>query len=515
MFFGSQPEYLFGVYNKKKLHCLGRAYPFEKLQVDVVQCPFKLVDNKAEILFAGPIFNSYVISIEEKVSILKSFDEKLTFSKEILLKDTLYTFKVLNEDEKTREVETFKFDEKFPGFTAKGQISVENNKTYFTSKYGKGIILMQSNDIKKETEAMIAKIGSDGITYVEVNSPVERATVTIVKDLNNIKIVENNNIKGILINSSKKIKDSVNVFVKNVYPGSYCFVEDIVAGPAEVQLVEKCDGFYKVKYKDFFGICKDKKVNKVMKGTIFDISGATFKFKQTAEETRSEDFETVSVSKKIKVNSEDDIEGDQYKAIEYIKKKIESGEDDEVHNLFTKHINKIKQNEYLCVFYLQYLITKNKANETQVAKIISKSNSRFPAVASNMIEDKNVIEIIFKKTPTLEGFKKLLQSKEDKIPLMKKNPQYLSYSIDYVYENISNPRVVVESIMDNTFKHWLAYSRKEEGNYKKNLFRRMSKMKFKQNELKQLFKEWEQFELSNGGNTDEVYQLSNEMLQKK
>lgn len=496
------------------MHCLGKSYPVEQLPIDIRQCPIKVTGQKAEIFFPGAIFNTFVLSVEGKITILKSYDDKLTFIKAKLEPGMLYTVKVALEDAKTREVAIYKFDEFFPGFQTKGRIELKDSKTVFHCAHGSGPIVLQTNDPQTEVDAMLVSLDSESAEFAEINNPVERAAVKIVKDLNNHKIVENGNIKGILLGAkNRKINTEVNVFAKNVYPGSYCFVEDIAPGPAMVELVGKEGLVYKVKYKDFTGECSDNKVKKTMKGVIFDIKGGTFKFRQEDNKTeeRTIDYETVVVPKRLKVADESEIKGSQMKAIEYIKQEIESGKED-VTDLFKRQIQKIKDNEFLCLFYLRYLVDRKTVDETDIKNLMKNSSVKFPKVASETLEDVRIVKMIFSKAKTFAGFKRILDAEINKTKLMKENPEYLEFSIKYAYEHLENPRVVVESIIDGSFRNWICYTKCEDGNYKRNLYRRMASMKFKKNEMKELFKAWLTFEEATGGNVEEVHSHANQFV---
>ena len=513
MIFGNKPVYKFATYNKRKMHTMGRAYHFDEAPVEISECPIKIVNDRAEIFFNGSIFNTYVLSIEEKVTVLKSFDDKLTFIKEKLRENILYTVKIVSEDEKTREVYIFQFDEFFPGFKTKGKISVSNNKVIFTCKQGTGPILLQTNEVKKEVEAMLVHLDSDGPAFAEINNPIDRTTVTVIKDLNNMKIVENQNIKGILIGcKDKKVGTEVNVFVKNVYPGSYCFVEDIIPGYAEVQLIGKQGNFYQVKYRDFIGECRDKKVSKTMRGMISNIKGNTFQFKQGNPETeeRTKDFESLSVAKKAKVNNEKDIKDDEMNAIEFIKQQIEARMDAKA--LFVKYMSSLKEHDSLSLFYLKYLSDIGEISQKIVDKIVNESSKSFPSLANGMLEDEKLIRMIFNKSKSLSGFQKLLNLEDDKTKFIKENMPYFSYSISYIYDQMNSPRVVVESVIDKNYKNWILYVNKESGNYKRNLFRRMAKMNFKKHEMLEVFKHWLEFEESVGGNVEEVHLAKEEFI---
>lgn len=533
MIFGSKPTYIYGEYNRKKFHCLGKNYSFDPIPVQPCSCPVKLINDKLEIFYPGPIFNTYVISIEEHVAILKSFDDKLTvikikdgkpkskdnLSEENKLEESrLYTVKIITEDETTREVEIYKFNDFFPGSVLKGTVEIKNNHPIACTKLGKGKITLQNNDIKKDVDCMLVKIeGNEECTFVEINNPIDRTAVRILKDLKNNKIVENGNIKGILLDcKNKKIGDEVNVFVKSVYIGSYAFIEDIIEGGIySVELVSKQGNISKVKYKDFIGECYDKKVNKIMKGVIYDIKGKNFKFKRSDEHepisnTRTDSFETVKASKKMKITSENDINGDQLKAIEYIKGIItkDTESEEELIKLINKYIMKCSENDYLMLFYLEFLMQRNLLTEGEISKIVKNSSEKFYKHIAATISDQNVLKLIFNKKKSLPIFLELLPMEKNKAKFIQDNPEFNSSAIDYIYKNIENPRVLVESIITDSYKSWVAYLNNENGQFKRNLFRRAIKMKFKKNEMKTIFKIWAEFEESQNGNVEEVHSLA-------
>lgn len=542
MIFGSKPVYVYAQYNKKKFHALGKSYSFEQIPVDVTSCPLKLVDDKVEVFYPGAIFNTYVLSFEENVVILKSYDNKLTFIKKgtaqhaggELGKDTavgndgstmdqtkLYTVQVVSEDETTREVKIYRFDEFFPGLRTRGTLEVVDGRPIVHTTCGSGPIVLQTNEPKKDVECILVKMDTQN-TFAEVENAVERATVKVVKDLKNNKIVENGNIKGILLGSKdKRVGDEVDVFTKDVYPGSYAFIEDIRPGIGVVELISKSGAISKVKCKGFVGECADKRVSKVMKGVIYDVKGNTFKFRQENEKEpairRTEDFETVYVSKKPKIVSEDDVKNDQLRAIEYIKSVIgrTDGENEKhkVVELFNKYISLCRDKDYLCLFYLQYLIDTGMPSEAEVSRMVKITSKRFPRHASLALSDMDVIRSIFNKKKTLAGFLKLVP--ESDINFIRDNREFLPSAIDYIYNSMENPRVVVESVLDNSFRSWVEYLKREDGNYKRNLFRRMSKMNFKRDDMKDLFKMWLEFEESCGGNIEEVHALANDFVEKQ
>lgn len=517
MIFGTNPVYTFAVYNKKKMHSLGKSYPFDEAPVPVKACPVKIVGQKAEIFFPGPIFNTYLESVETGVSVLKSYDERLTFIKSKLEENTLYTVKTVAEDDKTREVAIFEFDEFFPGLRVRGSVDLKDEKLVFTCSHGSGRIVMQSNDLRAEVDAMLVTLDASGAVFAEVNNPIERTTVRVVKDLKNNKIVENGQIKGILIDAKdRKIHEEVPVFVKNVYPGSYCFVEDILPGPAEVELIGREGRIYKVKHRHFTGTCTDKHVKKKMKGVISDIVGNTFRFRQESDE-RTSDFETLRVPKRMKVTDEAEIKSDQVKAIDYIKHVIEAGEEEKAMELFKKYIPRVKENDSLCLFYLQYLTDRNAVTMGEIKKILKQTSEDFPHMASWELNDFKVVEMIFKVKKSVGGYRKMLEHAEDKLACMKANPEFVYYSIRYAYEEMDtrSPKTIVEKIIDDSFRCWMLYARLEDSTANtRRIYKRMAAMPFKKHEMKELFTTWREFETCAQGNIEEVERMASEYVER-
>lgn len=521
MIFGSKPTYLFAQYNKKKLHALGKAYSFEKGPFTVNSCVLKLSDNKVEIFFQNTIFNTYVQSVEDNLTVLKSFDEKLTVIKSInLAKEVLLTVRIIHEDENIREVEIYKFNEYFPGTIVKGTLEIKNNNPTVNTELGSGEIVLQTNNISKNVECILVKMEADGkCVYAEVNNPVERCKGKIVKDLKNLKIVKNGHIQGILLDSKDhKIGEDVHLYVKNVYPGSYAFIEDIKPGIHTVELIGRSGNVSQVRYKGFIGECKDKKVNKIMKGFVSDIQNNTFKFRRMEEEAiRTDDFEDVRVAKRIKVSSENDI-NDQYSAIEFIKEQAKDVKS--VKELFFRYSNSFKDNEYLCLFYISFLKENDLLTETDINKVLKVSGKNFPKILSESIDDIDVLKLLFSKHKTLAGFNKILNKSEDPVKFIKENPEFISASISYAYKNLETPRDLVEDLLRNNkcFNDWKEYINHENGEYLRNLFKRMTKMNFKKNDMKNIFKCWLEFEEKEGSdnskNIEMVRRLATEFVGK-
>lgn len=80
MIFGSNPTYLYGEVFKEKFSTPDKVYKIAPLPVECSYCPARLVDESIEIFYAGTIFNTYVVSEEDRVCVLKSFDDKTTIT---------------------------------------------------------------------------------------------------------------------------------------------------------------------------------------------------------------------------------------------------------------------------------------------------------------------------------------------------------------------------------------------------------------------------------------------------
>lgn len=553
MIFGANPTYLYGDVFKQKFSTPDKTYEIEPLPVSCTMFPARLTGDHLEIFFAGPTFNTYVLSEEERICILRSYDDKMTICKTKLSLKRLHTVRIIHEDEKLREVELYEFNNLFPGYRSTGTIELRDSNTYISTPECRGVLKLQNNVHKPITDCLLYKIENGNYYFVEINNPIERCTVTVVKDLKVNKIVENGNIHGILLDC-KSNKHEIDVFVKRESLGTYVFIEDIKEGIATVDLIEKRGKVYRVGYKGFIGECVDKNVNKTMKGMIYDIIGNSFKFKrfeqnkgdvvekiangnnteiktekcsssikdkamsnQADEENLSEnkkqktnnkktsDFQEVVITKQFKIESEEQIENDQFKAIEYIKNKMKDTKN--ILPLFNKYISLLEKKDHLSIFYLQHLHEKNIFTISEFSRIMKLSSPNFYKIAVESFSDKDTLEHIYKKKKTKACFIKLLDLAEDKIDFIKKHSSdYSDYAIDYAYKNLKNPRLTVESIIGSNYGGWMAYIRNESGDYKRGLFRRVIQLSFSKEEMKNIFKQWMEFEESTGGNIIEVKQ---------
>lgn len=541
MIFGANPTYLYGEIFKDKFSTPTKGYKIEPLPVACSECPAKLTDGKIEIFFAGPIFNTYRLSEEDRVTVLRSYDDKLTIIKGKLAKDVLYTVRIVREDDRVREVGLYEFDGLFPGHRTTGILEISESRPQIATAIAKGAIVLQNNEHRPQTEALLYKIEDGVCEFVEINNPVERCHVKVVKDLRGTKIVESGHVRGVVIDC-KSAKAELDVYARRVCLGNYIFVEDLQEGTATVKLLGRAGSAYKVEHRGFVGICDSKRVSATMKGRIHDIKGATFKFQRedengagTAEDSgtkraasdehkstkrlrdsaenkensankpkasRTADFEEIKVYKHVKIEDESQIRNDQLRAIEFIKTKMESTPN--LLPLFNKYILSLDRKDELCLFYLQYLRERGLLTTTELARVLKITSGGFSKRAAEAVDDPELLFFIFKRKKTPLCFTKLLGLVEDKAAFVKENREYADCAIDYIYKNMENPRVLVESIVGTALKNWIIYLRHEEGNYKRGLFRRLVKMGLKKEEAKRVFEMWLAFEESVHGNVEEV-----------
>ncbi|KAI5169231.1 hypothetical protein PAEPH01_0550 [Pancytospora epiphaga] len=513
MIFGSNPTYLYGEVFKDKFVVPEKAYKIDTLPVSCTECPARFIDGAVEIFFPGPIFNTYVETEEDKICVLKSYDSKLTIIKKKQPSGRLLTVKTIREDEKVREVELYRYDEFFPGYRTSGEVELSGGKKIIHTGKGTGAIVFQNNEQNGKCECILYKIEKQEYYFAEINNPVVRCTVKVDKDMRGTKIVSNGNIKGVLVDC-KTNKTEIDVYVKRVCLGSYIFIEDIKGGIATVKLQEKGEGEHKVVFKGFVGTCMDSKVSETMKGVIYEINGNTFKFKQLNEKElssveekrkRTEDFEDVVVEKKIKIETEEMIGNDQFRAIDYIKNQIEKdGNTKSILPLLNKYILTVKDRNHICLFYLKYLETIGLISASEVSRMMKITSPAFLSLVTTAFDSKLVLEEIYRKKHSKACFLKLLDLADDKGAFIRGCPEYNYCGIEYIYKHMKNPRLVVESVIDSSFRSWMVYLRHEAGPYKRGLFRRLIKMKLKKEEAKQAFKLWHEFEESVHGNVDEV-----------
>jgi len=563
MEFGQKTVYLYGEIYKDKFSTPEKGYPISPLKLSCSECPAKLVNDKIEIFFPGAIFNTYVVSLEEKVSVLKSWDNKLTIARDRLEKNRLYTVKIIEEDDKKRVVEIYKFNELFPGQKTTGTMYLDSTVPTIKTPIGEGELILQNNEQKGKVECILYKIEDTRLTFVEINNPVERTTVRVVKDMDELKIVENRYIKGIIMNSRSK-KEEINVYTKRACLGKYIFIEDIEEGEGNVELLGKCKDGYKVKYKGFTGVCKDKKVSKTMRGQIKNIKGSSFLFERSNDKVDGMDntknvankaddmnnvtnktddmnnvandsnnaannianntkraktnepcdeFVKVTVKGMPEIKDEKDIEGNEFRAVEFIKREAESGKN--VLPLVNKYLGTLKSKDYLCLYYLQLLEKMGELDIQQVSRMLKTGSDKLPKMMSEYFDDTKILEYIFKKKKTKSGYKKLLEASSDKVSFMKENQMFLPHSIDYVYRKMKTPRPVVESIIGNQWAGWQVYLKHEKGDYKRGLFRRLAGMKFRKEEMKEIFQKWLEYEEENHGNVEEVKTKAKEYVGKE
>lgn len=143
------------------------------------------------------------------------------------------------------------------------------------------------------------------------------------------------------------------------------------------------------------------------------------------------------------------------------------------------------------------------------------SGQNFIHKITDHFSKKDVLQTVFKKKKTKKCFGKFLPVVDDKIKFMRENPEFVESSIQYAYKSMQNQRVVVEGFIDQSYINWMVYLKNENGEYKRGLFRRMVSMKFKLNEIKNIFKLWLEFEENCHGNVGDVQRLGREYVNKQ
>lgn len=546
--FGSNPTYLYGQIYRNKFSTPDKSYDIEPLPVNCSSCPARLTDGSVEILFFGPIFNTYVISEEEHVSILYSADGKLTTCKSKVPRNTLVTVQITAEDEEAREVEMYPFDGIFPGMKGSGKMELADTGPHITVNGIRGTLLLQNNKPQPVTDCLLYKIANNRYYFVEVNNPVERCTVTVVKDLRTTKIVEHGSVKGVLVGCRSSASE-YDVYAKRVLLGSYVFVEDIKEGPATVSVVEYSSrqGVTKVAYGDFIGEYHARPTGKMMKGVITDIKGNTFKFSRKREDEsdstasdkenraldknqapdktdasrplpaaqpdpaaerlppghRTRDFKELIITKPMRIDSEGDIGHDEFRAIDFIRNRMDVCTN--VLPLFNKYINILSDRDNLCLFYLHHLNDRGLLTMPELTRVSRLASRNFFKQLVETFDEPSVLGYIYSKKRSKPCFVKLLELSEDKTAFLREHStDYTDYTIEYIYNNIPNPRVLVESLIDKSYRSWTVYLRCESGDYKRGLFRRLIQFSLKREEAKNVFKLWMEFEEQEGGDVEGV-----------
>lgn len=571
--FGQNVTHLYGKITKNKFITPTSSYPIESLNMTTGMHPVRLTD-KIEVFYQAPIFNSYLISNEENVSVLFSVDGKVTITRDKIRRDTLYTFRTVKDTNSLRVAEIYKFDVFYPGFKAKGEVEWKRTKTgkkvsIVKTKYGCGYVNLQNNDGSTAIDVVLYK-KDQHLHFVQVGEPVtgivELSVTKIISD-NNYG-VKNLNIKGILVASERhEIGDTVKCAVKDECFGNYFFVEHVELKigsviEAKVESWEK-DGVI-LKYGEYSGYMPiresgTRRCKKSVRGVVYDFDDKTFllsKRRNTKMElTRREginlsvpfDIEEESKSdssveedvvgenrslaaerKRAKTMNEVDFimdikahPGEAMPVIRYIQYKMEMDEMDAPKSIFKEYLPKVcgEEKDKLCVSFINYLIFMRDAECFKTIKKLAKTCSpKFLEIVASNSEDIQVLRFYFEKTKTKKSFRMYLDAlfKENEVEanrLMEKNKEFLSVSIDLIYKHCSNPRTITERLLIDKKDVWLSYIKNETGSYLRGLYRRVVDRKWKVADMKAFYRMWLEFEKENNGNIEEVKTRAKEYVE--
>ncbi|KAI4291691.1 hypothetical protein PAPHI01_0965 [Pancytospora philotis] len=515
MIFGKNPTYIYGELYRDKFSTPLRAYPVDAPPVSCTACPAKVVDGKAQLFFAGPIFNTYVESVEDRVSVLRSYDGKLTIIKSRQPMHQLLTVKILREDAKAREVELYKFNDVFPGLRTTGTLELLGGRhLVHTERRLKGPIVLQNNTQAPVTSCLLFQIENGEHSFVEIDNPVERCTVTVEKDQKPVKIVSSGNVRGILV-ESKSTQTDIAVYARRVCLGSYVFVEDIAEGPATVTLLHKEDGKYKVGYRGFVGECVSSGVSRTMRGVIYDIRGSSFKFRKDDDAAAGQSEAAAAPTaddkpKKMKANSDSDA---LRQAVEETQAKIAAGGN--AIPLFKKHIMCLEEKDEMCRLYVKYLDEKKLLTTSELAWVLRQTGPDFCKAAVKETSDPAALEFLLTKRGSKTCYAKLLALSSNKPKFIKAHPRYLDAAVEYAYKHEPEPYKFVEAFVGRSIGAWAAWLRCESGDTKRGLFERAVANDFTKEEMKALFKMWLEFEESAGGDVEAVKKLAREYVASK
>ncbi|KAI4290903.1 hypothetical protein PAPHI01_0177 [Pancytospora philotis] len=521
----ASPVYIYGEAYNGKFSTVGKTYKMEQCAVKCGMCVAQLVADEARVFFAGPVFNSYVLSSCDGTATVQSFDEKRTVVHADLPADTLVALKTVSETADVRTAALYAYDELFPGLVTAGIVEWAGGVAIIKTANAEGEIILQSNVQKAPTECILWRQEGPKCAFVEINNPVDRCSVGIIKSMRNTKIVANGNVRGILKNY-KGCATEVEAVVDRVCLGSYIFslAEGQDNTPAAKRVAEPAAAAgaapnaapaaptgsdarparssKKARSEPCEG--KSKRVKKADEAEIPAAPEQEQVYEEPApvQPRRTAGFETIIVHIQQKILDEADIGGNQYRAIDYIRNQAEQGAD--VLPLFNKYITGLERRDELCLYYMMYLERRGRLSALEFARMLKMAGPAFYKKSAQIFTDQALLQQLYRHRKSKDCFLKLLDLADDKVEFLKSNRDYTDAAIDYVYEHLDEPRVVVESIIDGSFASWRAYLRNESGVYKRGLFRKLVAMGFRKEEMKAVFNLWLEFEEQTGGNVDEV-----------
>lgn len=565
--------YLYGKLTKSKFYTPTRTYSHittfpNNLKVNTY-LPILYADS-IKVFYKSPVFNSYVLSVEENVTKIFSYDDKLTIIKKTNLDDSkLYTVKIINETDTLRVCEIYSFDQCFVGKITDGKLEMRKNRYFVNTIFGVHPCILQNNTLKKKIDVKIWKMEGNKMMFVEINNPVSGHYEVNVDDIReNFVLVSKDNVRGVIICNNidevahniivdKEIAQNVNekensnrncdndndpkkrklnkndkytgntktalVYVKEELLGFYIFdfVKKIkINDQIEALITERLKDRLVLKFQTYTGFIKLENVKTNAKnyitGKIIDFDGVSFELSQ---------IQAISISFNEKIEEEEIINKPKFDAIDdiydKIKKYTEFKRFDNITELYYKTIGTLSTEDQnnLTIVYINVLCLRHSYDEITTIEIIKElkkilkwcTNIEQIGLNTNIIE---VIEYIYKKEKTRKLYSHLLEqyfiNDKDTTNLIKNNIDFISLSIKYIYKYDTNPKLVVEKIIDNSFEGWKSYI--ENDTNKRLLFRRVVNMKWKTHEMKEWFRMWMKFEKDEGGNVDEVREKAIEFV---
>lgn len=594
--FGKAIIYQFGPIYKAQLHT-----PFKQFSVQCpVQSPFKYPIQNSSLFYVGPIFNSYVKTVEETFSTLFSADGKLTIIKEKIQPDVLLTFKIVSENSSLRVAEVYKFeDPDFVGFVSKGRVRCIKKKYKFSvngvshdflplREYYDGeevtALLIEHDGTKKvfrpikiDTAFFNAKIykyddkfffcKNDFIYGILAKKELNREAK--VDDILKVRIQKENNYKFVfttheggleisqqpsMSNTGEETLYAINKEIKSFThqnnmenPEPFAFTEGSIH-EALIRNVHAVHGTF-VSVDGFIGIMKKGETSKgfvidiqmhlcgrsTIKGVMYNIDrdNRSFMFSirkyediMGIEEENNNgplpdeeistcgDENTVEniwpgTNKRVKTGGNDSSFIPKFEDI-YNAKGFKDWSSNEfiIQNIqeFRSFLeSNIETDTSLVKIYIQVLLHLDIDVYTMVKKHF-KNESLFSILFKKCLSSlsieatQNILKLHFSRFKTPDSFKRyfsFLLSNKSEDPSLLKNIEYPKEAVEAIYRVVPNEaRARVEQFIGSDKIVWECYLEQEKADtqYCRNLFRRVTAMKWKAGDAKTWFKKWLEFE---------------------
>lgn len=555
--FGQTSKWMYGKILKNKFITPTFSYPVEPLHMATGMHPVMAFSKKVKVFYVAPIFNSYLVSHEENISTLFSADGKTTVTSDEVVKDTLYTFKVVRETPVLRVAEIYKFDAFHVGFKTRGEMAWKSTKSgkkiaVVETKYGSGPVCLQNNSGGSAVSVVLYKKDKH-LHFVQVDEPVDGVLdMTVTNAISGTKYgVKHQNVKGVLCTKKKHgVGDSVRCAVREVFFGHYMFVEHVALEIGSV--VEAQTGLYLkdrilLTYAGHSGYMplnesKLRRYGRNVRGVVYDVHNGQFLLStkrlnppvnlsvpfdlEESASTSAEQDEALEENKSLaaerkraKTMNEADFlmdirahPGEALPVIRFIQYKIEISDTEAPKRIFQEFLPRTEGDEKdkLCISFVNYLLFARDSECLKTIRRLSKTCSpRFLETVAENAEDVQVARLYFETSGTKKAFGMYLallfrESAEDAERLIEKNRDFLATSVDLMYKHCENPRIRVEKLLVDRKDVWLAYIRNESGAYLRGLYRRAVDRKWKVADMKEFYRMWLDFEKESCGNVEEV-----------